>query len=220
MTLASLLEKTSRHRLEVIVPLVQGKKVLDCGGIDHDNFDLKHGLGVWLHDILVGHAASVLGVDILEAKVQEMNRRGYRFICQNVECLDLSEKYDVVVAGELIEHLSNPGLFLQSVKTVLKEDGILILTIPNVHAILRIIQTMLVGEEVHPEHTCWYSGKTLQQLLRLNGYEVRQLYWCNAEARHWSIELFRELVSKIRKDLGQTLLIVASPFAGSDAAKA
>ena len=217
-TWATPMEITSRNRLDVIIPLVQGKKVLDCGGIDHDNFALKHQRGLWLHDLLVQYAASVLGVDILEDKVKEMNRRGYHFICQNVETLNLPEKFDVVVAGEIIEHLSNPGLFLQSIKAVLKEDGILILTTPNVHAILRLLQVLLSGEAVHPEHTCWFSGKTLQQLLRLNGYQVRQLYWCNAEAHHWSIELFRKLVSRVRKDLGQTLLIIASPLAGSDAA--
>ena len=42
-----------------------------------------------------------------------------------------SESFDSVVAGELIEHLKNPELFLKESHRILKENGKLIITTPN-----------------------------------------------------------------------------------------
>ena len=38
---------------------------------------------------------------------------------------------DGIFAGELIEHLENPGLFLSECKRVLKRNGVIIITTPN-----------------------------------------------------------------------------------------
>lgn len=119
---------------DIIIPLIKGKRVLDCGGADHNKFLEKEKKGVWLHGVLAKHAAGILGVDILQKNVDIINASGkYTFICKNVEELDFRDEFDVVFAGELIEHLYNPGRFLSSARAALKKDGLLILTTPNAY---------------------------------------------------------------------------------------
>lgn len=45
---------------------------------------------------------------------------------------DFQEKYDVVLAVEIIEHLENPFHFIRQLQRHLKPDGFIVLTTPNV----------------------------------------------------------------------------------------
>jgi len=56
---------------------------------------------------------------------------GFNVVVGDAETLDMDGKYDYVVAGELIEHLLNPGAFLAAAKGWIAEGGTLIITTPN-----------------------------------------------------------------------------------------
>jgi len=171
--------KIKHDRIQFITELVKGKDVIDVGGIKHTIESEKSEM--WLHKKLVESANSVLGIDILEEDVQRARKLGYNFIYGNAERLDsyVDKKFDVCVAGELIEHLANPGLFLQSARNLLKEDGILIITTPNVFTlgnILRILKYMFRNEpKVNKEHKAWYCFVTIRQLLESAGFKVEYI---------------------------------------------
>ena len=102
------------HRLNIIRKLCKNKHVLDLGCIDHD-YNLEKN-NSWIHKNIISVAKSVVGVDYMEEDVKKLNKLGYDVVCANVENFNLKKKFDVIVAGELIEHLANPGKFLDSVK--------------------------------------------------------------------------------------------------------
>ena len=47
----------------------------------------------------------------------------------------LGRKFDVIVTGEILEHLPNQGLFLENAERHLKKKGVQILTTPNALAL-------------------------------------------------------------------------------------
>ena len=51
----------------------------------------------------------------------------------NAEDFNLNTKYDVISSFQVIEHLYNPGNFLKNIKKHLDDDGIAIITTPNLH---------------------------------------------------------------------------------------
>ena len=53
----------------------------------------------------------VTGIDIDSVGIEHLLNRHYNVICDNVETMSLGRTFDVIVAGEIIEHLENPGLF-------------------------------------------------------------------------------------------------------------
>jgi len=171
--------KIKRDRIQFITELVKGKDVVDVGGIKHTINSEKSEL--WLHKKLVESANSVLGIDILEEDIRKAKELGYNFIYGNAERLDnyVDRKFDVCVAGELIEHLANPGLFLRSARNLLKEDGILLITTPNVFTlgnVLRILKYMFhIESKVNKEHRAWYCFATLRQLLESAGFKVEYI---------------------------------------------
>jgi 2-polyprenyl-3-methyl-5-hydroxy-6-metoxy-1,4-benzoquinol methylase len=173
------------NRVDYILKYTKNKKVLDVGGIE---FVEKVGEENWLHKKIAESAKYILGVDLNKKGVEKAREMGYNFIFGDAENLDkyVNEKFDVCVAGELIEHLANPGLFLQSVYKVLEDDGRLILTTPNAFALGNIIRILKYALRLKvppdlPEHKAWYDLFTLKQLLNSQGFEVEEIFTVRPE---------------------------------------
>ena len=93
-----------------------------------------------LHQSLRQRFPHVAGIDISEENLERMRALGYENLYKmDAEKISLDEKYDTIVAGELIEHLSNPGLFLDRALMHLKPGGRLIITTPYVFSLLYIV---------------------------------------------------------------------------------
>jgi 2-polyprenyl-3-methyl-5-hydroxy-6-metoxy-1,4-benzoquinol methylase len=186
--------KKTKNRYNIIKNYIKGKDVLDLGCVNHDIVCEKQ--EDWLHGFVKKHAKSVLGVDYLPSEVEKLRKKGYDIICADVETMNLNKKYDVIIAGELIEHLSNFGLFLDTIKKHLKEEGIFIVTTPNAFSIRNTLRGVLLGNvPANVEHTCWFCNKTLANLLKRKGfiYIDRYYYFDNTHAWTYSIEAFFSL---------------------------
>lgn len=122
-----------QSRIDVLLSIVKGRKVLDLGAVDH--FASAANSPEWLHQHIARAADEALAADIDEGGVRELERRGYKAIQ-----LDVSEgparlrtvaPFDVVVAGELIEHLDRPLDLFRLSAEVLSPTGKLVITTPN-----------------------------------------------------------------------------------------
>lgn len=87
---------------------------------------------------------------------------------------------DLVVAGEVIEHLSNPGHFLDMLKIY---KCPIVLTTPNAFSAVGHYWTGRGAENVNPEHVAYYSWHTLKTLVERHGYEITEWYWYNGSPR-------------------------------------
>jgi 2-polyprenyl-3-methyl-5-hydroxy-6-metoxy-1,4-benzoquinol methylase len=145
--------------------------ILDIGCVQHDagNADDRN----WLHGHLYARSREVLGVDILEDGLAELRSRGYDVTYADAEALNLGREFDTIVAGELIEHLSNVGAFLDGVRQHLRDDGQFLLTTPNPWAALRFRELLFSGAvNVNSEHTCWLEEWTIRQVFDRHGFET------------------------------------------------
>lgn len=164
------MKQNPKTREEVIEKYVRGKKVLDIGCVS--NQVRGHYRFGSLHKYLAEKASEIVGMDINKEGVRDLKKQGFSVILGNAETFELNEKFDVIVAGELIEHLNNQGLFLENVKKHLRMGGRLILTTPNAFAAKRLIWAIGKGVPVNEEHTLWHDVKTLKQVVKRCGYEI------------------------------------------------
>lgn len=74
--------------------------------------------------------------------------------------------FDVATCFELIEHLDNPSILLQSINKMLKNDGLLILSTPN------ILRDNFVGNIFHSHE---YTLKELLKVL-MPYFHVKEIY--------------------------------------------
>jgi SAM-dependent methyltransferase len=123
-----------------VTSLVAGKKVLDLGCVEHDERYMTREW--WLHRHVAAAAADCVGGDIDEAGIEAMLRQGYKAIVLDINdaqgaVWDLAP-FDVVVAGELIEHLPAPQALFEFAREALCPGGQLIITTPNPYALTRV----------------------------------------------------------------------------------
>lgn len=160
-----------------ILDLCTGKDVLDCGCIGdvaETAAEAKQGS----HEQIARRAKYCLGIDIWGQEVEKRKAMGYNVMHGNVETMSLGRSFDIVVAADLIEHIANPGLFLNRAHEHLRDEGLLCIVTPNAHSLNTSMKAFLgVRVAVHPEHTCWYDPVTLRQLLRRHGFQPREEYW-------------------------------------------
>jgi ubiquinone/menaquinone biosynthesis C-methylase UbiE len=174
------------HRKDEIIRLSTDKKVLHLGFIQHSHlWEIKIKQDDWLHSKLHDVASKLVGVDYLTDEVNEIKEQYcYDVYSADVMYLDdliLSEKFDVIICGELIEHIENPGLMLDGIKRFMHEKSILIITTPNPWRKLWIHNMssgIMEDKWLNKEHVSWYSFQTLKQLLQRKGYsEVKYQYY-------------------------------------------
>lgn len=163
-----------------LIDLVKGKSILHVGCTDHPITAEKVANGRILHGQLLKSADKVVGLDYDKEGISRLNELfpGHEFIMHNAEeipaCSALKDrKFQMVVAADVVEHLSNFGMFLDGIKSLLEPQGKLILTTPSAFSIKRMVPMMLMGtERVHPDHTAYYSLATLKRILTRYGFEI------------------------------------------------
>ncbi len=158
------------NRIETILQYTEGDTVLDFGAVQHDADNANN--PDWLHDHLCRTHERVVGVDILQKEVKRLQEQGYNMRYGNVETVRYTQQFDTVVAGELIEHLSNPGRMLDRAHDNLKDGGALVLSTPNPWALVHLRRLALGNLQINDEHTGWYGPITMAQLLDRRGFEL------------------------------------------------
>jgi len=80
---------------------------------------------------------SVLGIDVDEPTIEMAKHSNpfpdtVAFECANAEELnDRADKFDAIVCSEVLEHLEDPAALVHQFTPWLKQDGLLIVTVPN-----------------------------------------------------------------------------------------
>jgi SAM-dependent methyltransferase len=178
--LVRLPRATVVDRLAFLGGLVTGRRVIHVGFADAGCTEMQQGAGTWLHARLAATAATLVGLDLDKAGVENARAAGYEAYavdCRDTEAvraLDLAPA-EVVVAGEVIEHLDAPGPFLRAMRVLTRPDGRLVLTTPNAYRVLNFLAPVSGTELVHPDHTAWHSPRTLRTLLERNGWTVDEV---------------------------------------------
>ncbi len=200
-----------KYRKDEILKYCIDKEVLHIGFIQHSHlWREKIKQNDWLHNKLISVAKHVVGIDYLKDEVEvikkELGVEAYFGDATKLEELSLEKKFDVIVCGELIEHISNPGLMLDGLKRFMDKDSILIITTPNPWRDLWVRHMFTNYNEenwLNKEHVCWYSFQTLKQLLERYGYqEVDYDYYYAENEKQEKLPLIQKLKNIIKKILG------------------
>lgn len=171
-------------RTAYLQELARGRRVLDIGVVDHTSGTERS--EQWLHGNLVQVAGEILGIDVIENEVELLRQRGF-----TVECMDLTAGerpeglWEVVVAGELIEHLGNPGGLFAAAADLLTDDGIFVLTTPNPYALGRVVQNLRGRPEENVDHALLLSAWGIAELAERAGLRLRSVRPIATEPHGW-----------------------------------
>ncbi len=100
---------------------------------------------------------SVSGIDLNEEAVKKAKASGIDAVVADVFDMDTvfsGKKFDVIIAGDIIEHVFDTDLFLKKIYAVLDMNGTILLSTPNLVSLGRRIMA-LFGKNPF----CEFSGK-------------------------------------------------------------
>lgn len=86
---------------------------------------------------------------------------------------------DCIVAGEVIEHLTNPYGFLSECYRILNRNGRMIITTPNINSIKVLFGVM----NEHDDHIFMWSLDWLCRLMKRAGFEIIHKEYVNENKR-------------------------------------
>jgi 2-polyprenyl-3-methyl-5-hydroxy-6-metoxy-1,4-benzoquinol methylase len=197
-----------RDRSAYLKKLVRGMDVLDIGCTGRKGSGRLPDHAGTLHHAIRPFCASLTGVDIDAEGVEAMRAAGYRVALGDAASVRLNQAFDVIIAAEVIEHLSNPGLALANLKAHLKESGTLVLTTCNPFYYRQQSRILRRGAiQVNASHTCWFDPLTLAHLLQRFGFGVIRGAWLSPHNR-WNPMMF---MARWRKYWNANFLVEARP---------
>jgi SAM-dependent methyltransferase len=163
-----------------VLELCAGKRVAHIGFVDSPDLEQKLERGTWLHAHVREVASSLVGIDVAEDGVHWAVGAGYEAYVADAQSTDALralelEPFDVIVAGEVLEHLDAPGPFMSALHVLARPDGMLVLTTPNAYRALNFLAPFSGGELINGDHTAWHSPLTLRNLLDRGGWELDEL---------------------------------------------
>lgn len=130
-----------------------------------------------------GYAKNIYGIELCKLDNSNQDNKFINdFIIGNVEEIDIpyEENYfDVILCGDVLEHLIDPYSIVLNLKKYLKKDGVLIASIPNIRKISVLYTIFIKGDFKYEEsgtldrtHLRFFTKKNMIELFEHNGYSV------------------------------------------------
>lgn len=204
-----LISKSDNVRIERVLKLIgPNKLVLDLGCGDGFLMTRMRSLN-----------NQIIGVETAESAILKARKKGFKIydlLLEDKWCESITEKFDVVFAGEIIEHIFDTDNFLQNIRKVLKTNGRLIITTPNVASLGRRIFLLFgknplletTARDYDAGHIRYFTRSTLKKLLIENDFKIIQIESSVVNFSN-SGNFFSSLLAKVFPSLGNNIIVVA-----------
>lgn len=152
---------------------VKNKDVLDIGSLGQTN-----SYSLW-NLLQRSSPKSLTGIDLPQAAKTahqvfganiKSKLKDSRIIFGNMETHLFHRQFDIIIAGDVIEHVENQGLFLTNIHRHLKPNGKLIITTPNA-------KWPTVFVKPNPTHTLWHDRYTISTILSYTYFQIDEFYY-------------------------------------------
>lgn len=174
-------ERNIPSRIDYICKKMAGRSVVHLGCCDHlPLVKNKIASGQWIHGQITSVASRCLGVDINgEAIATIAKNYGY----SNIVCADLTKEvptelksstWDVLLLGEILEHIDDPVIFLRALRqTCHPYVDTLMITVPNALSAINHKYALRGIERINTDHRYWFTPFTLAKVLGQAGFTIQ-----------------------------------------------
>jgi 2-polyprenyl-3-methyl-5-hydroxy-6-metoxy-1,4-benzoquinol methylase len=160
------------------------KDLIDRLGVDANRSILEIGCGdgsTGAYAKAQGKCGLYVGVELVPAAASMAKAAIDRVYNANIENFDIPEpsnSFDVLIAGEVLEHLVDPWVALKRLRWFLRPDALAMASSPNVahHStifmLLRGEWTLADSGRMDRTHLRWFTPKSYAEMFRDCGFEV------------------------------------------------
>jgi len=185
-------------------------KALSVIPSDAEVLEVGCGKGAFLKILKEKNIKSV-GLELNKESVNELNSSGFEVYdetIQNFACKN-GKKFDVVLSFQVLEHVYDVHSFLESLLSVLKKGGILIISVPNNESFLKHTHPFVLN--IPPHHVGWWNLKSLKSLGSIYGVKFVDSFYEPLQPYHYDW-YYNILKSRIIKRYGKWTKLFFYPF--------
>ena len=197
-----------RDRDSALIEMIQRKRVLHIGFLDHKEALEIKGHSNWLHTkVLPPVSASAHGLDIDEEAIAELISRGFKDL-YTWSTFPIENQYEIVLIPDVIEHIENVGDFLNQVHAI--DGDNYVFTTPNAFALIN--RQLLNDEFINSDHLQWFSAWTIRAHLYRSGFIVTNIEMCDNFSKYKPI---RSLIKRLIPHMRETMVVTAQKVGSS-----
>jgi 2-polyprenyl-3-methyl-5-hydroxy-6-metoxy-1,4-benzoquinol methylase len=115
----------------------------------------------------------VTGIELAESSVRIAREAGFDIrSAPLIETSFADGSFDLITMNHVLEHVAHTPAFMQEVRRILSDDGLLFISLPNVHAWKFYVRRGNYEWTFHNDHYIHFSVTTLPLFLNRYGFEV------------------------------------------------
>lgn len=118
-------------------------------------------------------AHKVFGIEVSKMRAKAAKERGIDVTHGDIFNWDIGKKIDVITMFHVLEHIVNPNEFMLRLREIIKEDGKLIIEIPN-HDDILLKNRSYRKFYYQNAHCSYFTIDTLEQLLNKFGFAIEK----------------------------------------------
>ena len=133
----------------------------------------------------IGIATSTTGIELNPLKQNHYDSIDYLFL-DNIETMEFSpslkDAFDIILVGDVLEHLIDPWTALKKINNLLKMDGKIIMSIPNIRHYSALKSIFLNGDFKYTQdgildqtHLRFFAKKNIIELIAGANLEIERL---------------------------------------------
>ncbi len=177
-----------QHLQEKTIPGLHEALVRRLPPLNRDGavLDVGCGTGAWLERLSRHGFRNLYGVDVEPAQIGSTSAKVFQMDVDKDDLQLTDVKFQLITAIEVIEHIENTGRLLSLVESHLSDNGVFLLTTPNIHSLHSRLRFLLKGklqffdEKADRTHIKPFVFTGLRRMLARHGLRVRSL-WCFPE---------------------------------------
>ncbi|MFI5043147.1 MAG: class I SAM-dependent methyltransferase [Acidimicrobiales bacterium] len=128
-------------------------------------------------------------VDIDEACREGCERAGHEFVCSRIEDFEPADRFDLILAYNLIEHIDNPREVLGRLRDHLSATGRLVIKTPNTDSLdARLFRSTPWGGLHVPRHWVLFEAESFRASADAAGLQVQRLEFTQG-APFWTVSI-------------------------------
>ncbi len=158
--------RSGSAKIKRLMKYNRGRTFIDIGCSTGANVEAARRLGF-----------DATGIDLCQESINfaQKNFPAAKFKLGTVESLD--EKFDFVFCTEVLEHVTKPHEFIESIAQIMNSGAILYMTTPDAGH-FRVPRDFARWKHVHaPDHLAYYQLPTIKRLLEGHGIKLIKSQW-------------------------------------------
>jgi len=141
--------------------------------------------------------------DIIEPNPENIKIENVKFTRGFFDENFKTQKKDIIIHSHLLEHMHDPISFLKQCHDILKDDGIMVFSIPDMDFLLNAGYSP--GNILHFEHTYFINKDVVHYIAKKTGFEVSEFFFYKNHSVFFKLKKItptNENIKPIKLELG------------------